>query len=104
MIGDEYKRVEHRILDAIHLRFSLPSSPPAALNRIIKQADRASAFFEATHLAGFSVAEAEKIFGRPQVAMRRMEALVAPMSSQDAEDLFLAKFAELDAQMESAAS
>ncbi len=100
VIGDQYKQVEHRILAAIHLRFSLPSSPPAALTKIIKQADRASAYVEAVHLAGFSVAEAEKFFGRPPIALRRMEALMNPMSSQDAQDLFLKRFGDIDSQMD----
>ena len=102
VIGDSYKSVEHRILAAIHLRFSLPATPSAPLLKITKQADRAAAFVEATHLAGFSVAEAEKIFGRPQIPMRNIERLVAPMSSQQAEDLFLARFAELDANPDQA--
>ncbi len=70
--------------------------PAAPLLKITKQADRAAAFVEATHLAGFSVAEAEKFFGRPQIPMQHIEKLVAPMSSQQAEDFFLARFAELD--------
>jgi 5'-deoxynucleotidase YfbR-like HD superfamily hydrolase len=97
VIGDSYKSVEHRILAAIHLRFSLPATPPAALTKLTKQADKAAAFVEATQLAGFSVAEAEKFFGRPQVPMRHMDKIIAPMSSQQAEDLFLARFAALDA-------
>lgn len=97
VIGDSYKSVEHRILAAIHLRFSLPATPPAALTKLTKQADKAAAFVEATQLAGFTVAEAEKFFGRPQIPMRNIDRIIAPMSSQQAEDLFLARFAELDA-------
>ena len=100
VIGDEYKRVEHRILAAIHVRFSLPSSPPPALTKIVKQADRASAYVEAIHLAGFSTVEADRFFGRPTIALRKLESLITPISSQQAEDLFLAKFAEIDAQMD----
>ena len=55
---------------------------------------------EAVHLAGFSVAEAEKFFGRPPIALRRMEALMNPMSSQDAQDLFLKRFGDIDSQMD----
>ena len=54
VIGDAYKSVENRILDAMLLRFSLPVSPPAATLKLAKQADRAAAFFEAVSLAGFT--------------------------------------------------
>ncbi len=104
VIGDAYKSVEARILSAIHMRFALPASSPAALTRIVKQADQAAAFIEATRLAGFTVAEAEQFFGRPKIAMRNIDPLVAPMDSAHAEDLFLARFQELMADMNAPAS
>ncbi|MDB5572381.1 MAG: hypothetical protein JWN93_3564 [Hyphomicrobiales bacterium] len=99
VIGDAYKSVEARILAAIHMRFALPAQAPAALARIVKQADQAAAFIEATRLAGFKIAEAEQFFGKPRIAMRNIEALVAPMDSAHAEDLFLERFQELEAEM-----
>jgi 5'-deoxynucleotidase YfbR-like HD superfamily hydrolase len=65
VIGDAYKAVEARLLAAIHLRFGLPPVLPKELAAIIKAADRASAYLEATRLAGFSAAEAGRFFGRP---------------------------------------
>jgi 5'-deoxynucleotidase YfbR-like HD superfamily hydrolase len=65
VIGDAYKGVEARLLAAIHLRFGLPATLPKELVAIIKAADRASAYLEATRLAGFSTAEAGRFFGRP---------------------------------------
>ncbi|MGH6790747.1 MAG: HD domain-containing protein, partial [Pseudolabrys sp.] len=59
-VGGDYKRVEARLKRAIHLRFGLPPEPPDDLNRRIKAADRASAYLEATALAGFSIKEARK--------------------------------------------
>src|SRR3954463_10643782 len=53
-MGGNYKDVENRLLGAIHLRFSLPAIPTAALTKLIKKADREAAFFEAVHLAGFA--------------------------------------------------
>ena len=50
-VGATYKTVENRILAAIHLRFGLPSQPPAALAKLVKKADLAAAFIEATRLA-----------------------------------------------------
>ena len=74
-IGGDYKRIEARLKRAIHIRFGLPGELPDDLNRRIKIADRASAYLEATALAGFSVAEARKLFGEPGVPIRRFRRL-----------------------------
>ena len=95
-VGDAYKSVENRILASIHLRFSLPAQTPEKLKKLVKRADRAAAFIEATRLAGFSVAEAEKFFGRPEVALRGVDALVAPMAPDAAEARFLDVFRDLE--------
>src|SRR5262245_47954205 len=64
VIGDTYKAVEARILAAIHQRFGLPVALPADVLAVVKSADRAAAYLEATRLAGFSAAEAGRFFGR----------------------------------------
>jgi 5'-deoxynucleotidase YfbR-like HD superfamily hydrolase len=64
-IGLDYKAFEIRLMRAIHTRFGLPDPLPDAVARAIKSADRVAAYFEATRLAGFSVAEAEQYFGSP---------------------------------------
>jgi len=64
-LGDGYKKIEARLQQAIHLRFELPSILPETIARTIKAADKASAFFEATQLAGFDPAEARRFFGAP---------------------------------------
>ena len=99
VIGESYKSVEARILAAIHMRFALPANTPASLTRLVKQADSVAAFIEATRIAGFDIAEAEQFFGRPKVAMRNIEPLMAPMDSAHAETLFLARFRELEDEM-----
>src|SRR3954468_10923628 len=65
VIGDAYKAVERRLLAAIHLRFGLPAVLADDLVALIKSADRAAAFLEATRFAGFAVEEANKFFGKP---------------------------------------
>ena len=65
VIGDSYKAVEHRLLAAIHLRFGLPAKLSDSLQNLIKAVDRSAAYLEATHLAGFEIAEARKFFGPP---------------------------------------
>jgi 5'-deoxynucleotidase YfbR-like HD superfamily hydrolase len=64
VLGGAYKGVEARLLATIHLRFGLPALLPDELVTLIKAADRASAYLEATRLAGFSTAEARRVFGR----------------------------------------
>jgi len=61
-----YKDVERRLQRAVHIRFGLPPELPARLTAAIKRADQIAAYFEATALAGFSIAEATKFFGRPR--------------------------------------
>lgn len=64
-LGMDYKAFEERLENAIHIRFGLPAKVPPAIKKLIKQADRACAFFEATQLAGFSHAEALAFFDAP---------------------------------------
>ncbi len=66
-LGVDYRRFEDRLENAIHVRFGIPAKTPADIKKLIKVADRACAFFEATQLAGFSHAEALDIFGAPPV-------------------------------------
>ncbi|MDH7797271.1 5'-deoxynucleotidase YfbR-like HD superfamily hydrolase [Beijerinckia sp. GAS462] len=103
VIGEDYKSVEARILAAIHLRFALPATPPAALVKLTKQADHAAAFIEATRLAGFSIDEAEQFFGRPRISARNIDALVSSMDATSAKLLFLERFAELETEMHATA-
>ena len=104
VIGDRYKEIEHRLLAAIHRRYSLPVEVGAALAKLVKRADRSAAFIEATRLAGFSVAEAERFFGRPAIArvedLGDIDALVAPRPSDEAEVAFLVRFRQLIASVD----
>jgi uncharacterized protein len=73
VIGDNYKAVEYRLLAAIHLRFGLPATLSNTLQKLIKAADRAAAYLEAIHLAGFEPAEARRFFGPPPKFSREIE-------------------------------
>ncbi len=64
-LGYDYRAFEARLAHAVRIRFGL-SEPDEALLKLIKRADRASAFFEAVQLAGFGETEAARIFGRPR--------------------------------------
>ena len=64
-LGYDYKLFEERLEHAIHLRFGLPAKTPSEVKALIKVADRACAFFEATQLAGFRHEEALSFFDAP---------------------------------------
>ncbi len=64
-VGPDYGVLDDRLTAAIHIRFGLPAAIPATVKKQIKKADRLSAWMEATRIAGFSEAEANKIFGKP---------------------------------------
>jgi 5'-deoxynucleotidase YfbR-like HD superfamily hydrolase len=96
VIGDAYKAVEARLLAAIHLRFGLPAFLPAELTRLIKASDRASAYLEATELAGFTLPEAKRFFGTPpEVPASFRRDYLVPWNAGDAEARYLKRFAEL---------
>jgi 5'-deoxynucleotidase YfbR-like HD superfamily hydrolase len=86
VIGDAYKAVEHRLLAAIHIRFGLPPKLPAEVTQLIKSADHAAAYLEATRLAGFAPTEARRFFGRPPVFSAALERdYLVPWPAESAE-------------------
>ncbi len=97
VIGDAYKSVESRILDAILRRFSLSAAQDPELLLLCKKADRASAFFEAVRLAGFTQREAERIFGRP-ATKANFDADVEPIPVETAQQRYIERFRSLEIQ------
>jgi hypothetical protein len=65
-VGPEYGRLDARLAAAIHIRFGLPAEVPRRVKTLIKKADKVSAWLEATQIAGFTEAEADRFFGRPK--------------------------------------
>jgi 5'-deoxynucleotidase YfbR-like HD superfamily hydrolase len=88
-LGLSYKDFEHRLEEAVHIRFGLPVKTPKAIAVLIKQADRASAFFEATQLAGFTEAESISFFGAPP-ADYHLE--ITPLPAAEAQAQYLHRF------------
>jgi 5'-deoxynucleotidase YfbR-like HD superfamily hydrolase len=64
-VGPDYGALDDRLMAAVHIRFGLPAQVAADLKKKIKAADRISAWLEATQIAGFSVTEADRLFGKP---------------------------------------
>jgi len=93
-VGLDYKAFENRLSRAIHVRFGLPPENTPEEAALIKRADRISAFFEATQLAGFTLPEARKFFGSPRgVAPPRL----VPLPVTEAQALYLERFRKLSA-------
>ncbi len=91
-VGADYKKLEIRLSEAVHIRFGLPASLPQHVSDTIKRADKASAFFEATQLAGFGDKEARTFFGKP----RGIEAPdLTPIPPDAAKTAFVARHAAL---------
>ncbi|MFB9983213.1 hydrolase [Mesorhizobium kowhaii] len=95
VMGGSYKDCELRLQRAIHLRFSLPPEPAAALRKEIKRADQIAAYFEATLLAGFSTAEATEFFGRPR-GFNADRFDFTPRSVTWAQNAFLKRFSAIE--------
>ena len=91
-VGLDYKALELRLTRAIHIRFGLPPEMTADDVALIKRADKLSAYFEATQLAGFTIGEARKFFGSPKgVTPPRLDPLPVP----EAQALYLERFKRL---------
>ena len=93
-LGVDYKAFENRLLAAIHLRFGLPRHISQSLTDAIKQADKTSAYLEATQLAGFTLEEGRKFFGQPR-GLNGFETALVPLPTRDAAADYLKTFAEL---------
>ena len=100
-LGYDYKAFEARLEGAIHMRYGLPAQLPDPVKRTIKRADKICAFFEATQIAGFTVEEARKFFGRPP---KGLSITITPLAARDAQIVFLDRFAALLRRAEQGAS
>jgi hypothetical protein len=88
-LGVDYRTFEDRLETAIHVRFGLPAKTPAQIKALIKQADRACAFFEAVQLAGFSHDEALAFFGPPPAGY---SLVVEPLPASVAQERYVHRF------------
>jgi hypothetical protein len=93
-VGIDYKAFEKRLDRAIHIRFGLAPENTPEETALIKRADRISAYYEATQLAGFDAAEARKFFGAPP---RIVAPRLVPLPAIEAQALYLERFHRLSA-------
>ena len=98
-VGKEYSLLEERLMFAIYQRFGILGKIPKTIQQKIKSADKYSAWLEAVKIAGFTKAEANKIFGQPKIQTFNKVQIV-PMPPLTAKALFLKKYGELIKVME----
>jgi hypothetical protein len=96
-IGLDYRELEDRLLQAVHIRFGLPGELPKTITTLVKRADKMAAYLEATQLAGFCEAEARRFFTVPrglgEQALRKLRKIV-PLPVTEAQILFMKRFEE----------
>lgn len=98
-IGPGYAALDDRITAAVHLRFGLPATLPAAIKKQIKEADRLSAHAEAVQIAGFSEVEASRLFGRATAPHSGLPK-IRPRPPAEVRQKFLARHADLVAAID----
>jgi uncharacterized protein len=68
-VGPGYGDMDARLTAAVHIRFGLPAALPPDIKKAIKRADKISAWAEAIQIAGFTQAEADRLFGVPDAGL-----------------------------------
>ena len=97
-VGPDYGALDDRLTAAIHIRFGLPATLPPGIKKSIKAADKISAWMEATRIAGFSEAEADRLFGKPDPRlMSGLDIQLRP--PKDVRATFVARHAALIGEM-----
>lgn len=97
VVGDVFKEVEARLLQAIRLRFGLPPQAPEDTARLIKRADKIAAATEAVQLAGFTVEEARSVLGFREKPLTGIT--LNPLPVAEAERRFVDGFRTLEDAM-----
>jgi uncharacterized protein len=97
-VGPGYAALDRRLATAVRLRFGLPAELPETVKAAIKRADRISAWIEATRIAGFAEAEADRLFGRPKLA-DAADALLPLRPPSVVKRDFLARYAALETEI-----
>lgn len=97
-VGPGYGALDQRLTAAVHLRFGLPAILPAPIKKLIKRADTLSAWLEATQIAGFSHAEADRFFGRPGPEIAGLT--ITPRPPAEVRAAFAARHAALLTQID----
>ena len=96
-LGGDYVEIERRLMAAIRRRFGLAKLPKAA-SLLVKRADRAAAYLEATQVAGFPQDEARRLFD-PKGTFLELgiaDMPLEPCPPTEAEAAFLQRFQQVN--------
>ena len=93
-VGESYELLEKRLMMAIYQRFGIVGKIPRTIQKKIKLADKYSAWLEAIKIADFTMDEANKVFGAPNMKTLNNVKII-PKPPLRAKSLFLKKHAEL---------
>jgi uncharacterized protein len=96
-LGVDYRTFEDRLERAVHIRFGLRPKTDPNLKKLIKRADLACAFFEATQLAGFEKGESLTFFGAPP---NGLQINITPWSAVAAQKAYVDRHNTLIARMD----
>jgi len=91
----DYRAFETKLLGAIHVRFGLPAELPDGVTKLIKRSDKIAAYYEAIGLAGFSIQEAQRFFGRPKGLGAKLVTRLthlSPLPAAEGEARFLKRY------------
>ena len=91
-LNNSYRSVEDNLMKSINIRFGLPALIPKNIEFKIKRIDKAVAWFEAIHIAGYSEREASQILKKPRIKHQKNIISLAP---NDIAKKFLERFKEL---------
>ena len=97
-LGVDYRHFEDKLQQAIHIRFGIPAAISPQLKKFIKQADKISAWLEATQIAGFDHSESDQIFGK--IPENMQDWTVDCLPPNEAKALYINRFDELLAKLE----
>ncbi|MCB1394871.1 MAG: hypothetical protein H6898_13940 [Rhodobacter sp.] len=100
-VGPGYGALDQRLTAAIHIRFGLPATLPVPIKALIKRADTVSAWLEATQIAGFTRAEADRFFGKPPADLSTLTLALRPPAPVRAD--YIARHQALIAQIDAEA-
>ena len=89
----EYREMEDNLQTAILIAAGLPAELPENLRKVIKYADRASAYAEALLIVGFNESDAEMFFG-VKTSLQKT-AFLSTMPSEEAMNAFLSLYKRL---------
>ena len=94
-LNNSYRSVEDNLMKSIYIRFGLPAIIPKNIEIKIKRIDKAVAWFEAIHIAGYSEIEVLQILKKPRIKTKSKSKSIISLAPNNVAKKFLNRFQEL---------